>query len=213
MSNDNDWERYAKLNATVGKLVLDGKRTPSEVADVLQEVVNWSSNFSLFADLGIIMVPKDYNHATQLTTFFEKNWASKNNKKFRTSINIMEAQFPTPSRVLKPGERLHVRAFKVNSDTTASSEECLAFLNRQKSVYTGAQGASLVYEQKRNQLQRDRWYLSFDVMDRLWLDADGNHRVPCIDTEWEDGGFGFNASLFKKDFDDNCVLLSFRDVK
>lgn len=40
MSNGNAWERWAKLTAMVGKLVLDGHRSPSYVADILQRIVD-----------------------------------------------------------------------------------------------------------------------------------------------------------------------------
>ena len=40
MSNDNVFERLFKLWAMVAKLVLDGKRDPQRVADILQGIVN-----------------------------------------------------------------------------------------------------------------------------------------------------------------------------
>lgn len=39
MSNDNQIERLWKLQATVNKLVLDGKRDPREVSDILQGIL------------------------------------------------------------------------------------------------------------------------------------------------------------------------------
>ena len=40
----NPWERLAKLWATVGKLLLDGNRTPEEVCEVLQAIVSERRN-------------------------------------------------------------------------------------------------------------------------------------------------------------------------
>ncbi|HSE35365.1 MAG TPA: hypothetical protein VLB83_04555 [Candidatus Paceibacterota bacterium] len=39
MSNDNQIERLWKLQATVNKLILDGKRDPREVSDILQGIL------------------------------------------------------------------------------------------------------------------------------------------------------------------------------
>ena len=210
MSNDNDWERYAKLNATVGKLLLDGKRTPGEVADVLQEVVSWQTKFDLLTDLGIITVPRGYDHATHLATFLKKYF--RNGSNFRSSININEAinngNFQNPSRVMKPGDKFRVRAFKQIVPGTTTSEERMAFLARQKAVHTGAHGASIVFEQKRSQLSRGYVYASLDEKERLWQGL-----MLGIDADWEDGSFGFLWHNFEVVWEEKYAFLCFNEVK
>lgn len=136
-----------------------------------------TAKFGLLADLGIITVPEDYVHDTCLTKFFDKN----RKKFYDVNKNITDANFPHPGRILKPGDRLRVRAFKQIVGGTTTSEERMAFLAEQKTdVYTGAQGASLVFEQKRNELPKGFWYASFDEVKNLWKDADGYRRVPLV---------------------------------
>ncbi len=147
-----------------------------------------SQKFALFADLGTITVPNDYVHSNQLDLF-----AKQNRDKFcGYNDAITDANFPNPSRILKPGDKLRVRAFKQVVSGTTTSEERMAFLATRKAIYVGAQGVSLVWEQKRDQLPKDYWYASLDEKDRLWKDADGDHRVPGVDAHsggafhWED---------------------------
>lgn len=169
--------------------------------------------FSLLVDLGIITVPPDYDHATALAGFLEKN----RNKFYGIDDNISDANFPNPSRVLKPGQKLHVRAFQQIVPGPTTSEERLAFLATQKAVHTGAQGASLVFEQKRDQLPKDRWYVSFDEPSRLWKDAAGHHGVAYVfaysDGVFSDGVFDFSLGFFEHGWYDHHALLCFCDVE
>ena len=78
---------------------------------------------------------------------------------------------------MKPGDRFRVRVFKQTVGGTTTSEERLAFLKSQNAVLTGAQGASLVFEEKRDQLPKGYWHTSLDENGRLWKDAGGRRRV------------------------------------
>ncbi len=169
-----------------------------------------TEKFTLLTDLGIITVPDGYDHATQLASF-----SRKNRKKFyyyNDNNDITDEHFPNPTRILKAGDKFHVRAFKQITSGTTTSEERLAFLATQKAVYTGAQGASLVFEQKREELPKGRSYISFDEKERLWKEAGGYHRVPHI-IAGLGGDFGFNLGYFEDDWGDSCCLLSFRDAE
>ena len=162
--------------------------------------------FALLVDLGIITVPKGYVHDTRLTMFSEKN-----KKKFYSyDDNITDENFSHPTRILKPGDKLHARVFQQVVSGTTTSEERLAFLATQKAIYTGAQGASLVFDQKRNQLPKGKWYSSFDKPDRLWEDADGNHRVPNVNAH-SGGDFDFDLGNFENVWHDNLAFLCFSD--
>ena len=212
MSSGNVYERLFRLQATVSKLVLDGKRDPEKVAAVLQMIVNVAGydtgpaeKFALLVDLDEITVPDDYNHATALAKFIKKN-----RQKFSVNDDITDANFPNPSRVLKPGQKLRVRAFKQVVNGATTSEERMTFLATQKAVHTGAQGASLAFEQKRDQLPKGEWYASFDEPERLWTDADGNCMVPYIRAEL-DGSFRWHLDFFKDFCAINDAFLCFTE--
>lgn len=114
--------------------------------------------FELHLDLGIITVPKGYDNKTQLSSFkrkYDRNLPDWNREE------QPYGKFSKPSRVLIPGERLRVYAWKVIGDKIATPEECMIFLAEKKSLQVGAQGASLVYEQKRRRLIEDFEYVSF----------------------------------------------------
>jgi len=185
------------------ELVTGGKSIPKPAPPV-EEV----DKFALLADLGIITVPADYNHPTRLATFRQQN-----RKKFYSYNDaITDANFPNPSRRLRPGDKLRVSAFKQIVPGTTSSLERMAFLKSQKAVYVGAQGASLVFEQKRDQMLKDKWYTSFDEENRLWRVAVGSPRVPSVFAD-SDGDFYFNLGRFGGPWDDVNAFLCFRDLE
>lgn len=202
MSNDTNevFARILKLLASILKMVVDGKRDAVVVADCLQkivdepkvEVVEPIEKFDLLADLGYITVPDDYDHATCLAVFRENN-----HEKFDGyNDSISDVNFPSPTRILKPGDKIRVRVFRQSVSGTTTSKERMDFLRKQKgNVFVGAQGASHAFEQKRDQLPKGYWYASFDEKDALWEDTDGNHRVPHV-YAYSDGDFEFSLGYF-----------------
>jgi len=164
-----------------------------------------TEKFALLVDLGIITVPDDYDHATQLASFRKKNYR----KFYSYNDAITDRNFSHPSRILKPGDKLLVRAFKQIVPDTTTSEERMAFLETQGAVYTGAQGASLVFDQKRDRLPKGYWYCSFDKKERLFKDADGNLRVPSIGG---DGDFGFHLAYFEGTWCERFIFLCLSDL-
>lgn len=95
-----------------------------------------TEKFDLLVDLGSITVPDDYDHATQLDKFMKKN----RKKFYGINDNITDVNFPNPTRVLKPGDKLRVRAFKQVVGGTTTSEERMVFLATQKAIHTGGTG-------------------------------------------------------------------------
>ena len=83
----------------------------------------------------------------------------------------------------------------------------MAFLEKQKAVYTGAQGASIVFKQKRDELPKGYWYSSFDEKNRLWKD----HRVPYVGAD-TDGDFYLYLGYFEGVWHDDYAFLCFRDI-
>lgn len=178
----------------------------AEIPEALRRGFVIPDKFALLADLGTIVVPEDYDHATCLAKFHEENKA----KFAYYSEALTDANFPKPSRILKPGDRLRVRAWKQVVPGTTTSEERLAFLAKQKSVHTGAQGATLVFRERRDQLPKGFWYASFDEKKALWKDAVGYPRVPEVDAN-SHGGFNFFLGNFELVWDDSNAFLSFCD--
>ena len=166
--------------------------------------------FALLVDLGIITVPDNYVHATHLASFKTKHQGGK--KSFYGYNNdLTDANFSNPTRILKPGDKLAVRAFKQIVPGTTTSEERMTFLATQNAVHTGAQGASLVFEQKRDQLPKGKWYASFDEKDRLWEDSDGHRRVPYV-FAYSDVGFNFALGYFEDVWCDVGAFFCFCDL-
>jgi len=162
--------------------------------------------FGLFVDLGIITVPKNYVHDTQLASFEKEN-----RKKFYYWNDVItDKNFGKATTKLVPGRKFRVKVFKQIVDGTTTSEERLAFLKTQNAILVGAQGASLVFEQKREDLPKGFWYCSFDKKEALWKDADGDHRVPDV-LRYSDGDWGFSLGDFEHVWDDDHCLLCFCD--
>jgi hypothetical protein len=163
-------------------------------------------NFELLVDLGIVVVSKNYEHASQLASFKKVNHGNF----VACHSNITDENFAKPTMQLVPGSRLHVRAFKQIVSGPTTSEERMAFLSTQKAIYVGAQGASLVFEQKRAELPKGYWYVSFDKKEALWIDGIGYYRVPGIRADPDDV-FIFDLLSFQKQSGKCDAILCFSD--
>ena len=211
MSNDNVYERLFKQQAMIGKFVLDGTRDPNKVASILQgiidEVQTPVQKFALLADLDIITVPRDYVHKTRLDSFMKQN----RKKFYDVNNNITDANFSNPSRILKPGDKLWVRAFEQVVSGTTTTKERMDFCRQQPTNHwVGAQGNSLVFDQKRDQLPKGKWYESFDEEDRLWEDTHGYRRVSYLDA-YSDGDFDWYLGHFGPPWNVSLAFFCFCD--
>jgi len=161
--------------------------------------------FALLVDLGIIVVPENYIHGKCLEMFFKNN----HKKLYDYNKEITDANFSHPSRILKPGDKLRVRAFRQIVSGSTTSQERMAFLSKQLgNIYVGAQGAALVFEQKRDQLSKGEWYSSFDEAKNLWEDSDGYHRLVNLNAYF-DGLFEFSIGYLEGSWIDNFAFLGF----
>ena len=160
--------------------------------------------FTLLVDLGVITIPDDYVHGKELGSLNQSDF-------YYFNKDITDKHFSNPSRILKPGDKLWVRAFKQVSSGSTTSVERMQLLAKQNAIHTGAQGASIVYKQKRNELPKGYWYSSLDEKDRLWKDADGFHRVPFVVAD-TGGDFEFDLGYFGNVWDSDDVVLCFCDV-
>lgn len=209
MSSGNDYERMFRLWTSVCKLIVDGKRWPSDVIDVLQKIVDGPPPV-LLVDLGIVEVPDDYNHATALETFRQRHVQNFSHlDQYITDVN-----FRHPTRVLEPGDKFNVRAFKPGVPGFTCSEKRMAFLATQDAIYTGAQGACLVWEQKRDQLLKGHRYFSYDLKERLWKSpTTENHGLPGL-MAIHGYSFDFRLVAFESEYlSDSDAFLCFTEVK
>ena len=201
MSNDNVWEKLLRQQTSINKMLVDGKRDPEEVSNVFQKIID--EKFRLVKDLGMIIVPKEYQHKTRLGHFWMQN-----NKKFcNYNELITDENFGEATRLI-PGQKFGVKIFEQTFSGHTKSEERIEFLrSRKHSVPTGAHGASLVFEQKGEELPKGYWYLSFDEMGKLGKIC-GDYGVPAIRAS-SDGGFGFDLHAFKSDWSCNDRFFEF----
>ena len=167
--------------------------------------------FGLLADLGIITVPADYVHSTQLASFKAKHQGGRKKSFAYFNDEATDGNYMNPSRILMPGDKLWVRAHKQVVSGTTTSDERMAFLATLNSHHVGAQGASLVFDQKREQLPKGYWYASMDVKEYLWKDAVGYHRVPVVSAD-SNGDFHFHLGSFGHPWYGSDAVLSFCDV-
>ncbi len=89
-----------------------------------------------------------------------------------------------------------------------SSHKCMAFLDTQGAQYTGAQGLSLVWEQRREKFLLGMVHASFDRPHRLWKDEKGDYRVPYIRLSFAED-FGFEHRRFTAAWFDDAAFLCF----
>ena len=152
-----------------------------------------------------IVVPEDYDHATRLDMFRDRHSREFDNY----NPAITDANYAAKATIkLAPGRRLKCRVFWINE--AVSSDDCLGFLRNQKAILTGAQGASLAYEQGKDRLPKSRYYVSFDDKDALWKDSDSHHMLPSV-YPYSYGAFDFLLGLFETESVNVCGLLCFCD--
>lgn len=177
------------------------------VKPLLLSLATLDERYDFVADLGIITVPEDYVHLKCLSSFKERNY-----EKFRLyDSKITDDRFSHPGHILVPGEKLWVRVYTQIILDRMTSEDHLEFLSKfQGVVCPGAQGASLVFEQKCEQLPKGKCYCSFDKKENLWKNDDGSHSVPYVGADAI--GYQFSTVPFSNLFHRVYHLLVFTRV-
>lgn len=153
MGNGNKLERLWKLETQIRKLVLEGKRDPAKVADVLQEILEEGQEppdkFEELMDLGIITVPARYNPDRLIDKFLEEH-----REDFRGVGNgASHGNFGEPIRVLKSRDVFRVKVFRQAYSGRSTSRDRVEFLNEKKAVHLGTWGLIIVFEQKSLELR------------------------------------------------------------
>lgn len=153
-----------------------------------------------------LTVPTSYDHATQLTSFSKENY-----KKFSYYNDALtDENFAKITNKLIPGKTYAAKIFQLT--TKMSSEDCVVFLKTQKAILVGAQGISLVWQEKKNEFLVGKWIVSFDEKDTLFVDADDYPRVPGMNRD-SDGGWHFYLGNFEDDWSTAACLLCFCDCE
>lgn len=199
------WLNLSKHQRDV--LMRGGAFQPNEAEVVVKP------KFALLVDLGVITVPNDYVHAFRLEVFREKhqNGAVKSFCYYNNSIT--DKNLSIPSRILHPGDKLRVRAFQQVPLGVTSFEERISFLRQQTgNAFAGAQGASLVFEQRRGQLPKGKQYASLDEEKRLWKDERRAHRISRLDC-LPDGAYGFDLGYVGDIMDVGIAFFSFTEAE
>jgi hypothetical protein len=155
-----------------------------------------------------VTVPEGYDHDTRLTTF---GTPERRKEFYYYHEGLTDANFAEKATSkLIGGRKFAVKIFGIKKDQVVTSEDCLAQIKRVNGILTGAQGASLVYEQKKAELPKGKYYVSFDEKEALPV-LGGYHGVPCVDAN-SDGAFEFNLGYFEHDWLDDRCLLCFCDL-
>ncbi len=196
----------AGFDASLIQEIIDSKRNEKAKAMYAALIGGMSGGDERFELIKVfdVIVPKDYNHTVHLAKFkkrYRKDFCSYNDaitdKNFKKTIRLV------------PGRKFQVKVFQIKK--TVTSGDCLRFLRSQNAVLVGAQGASLAYEQGKNQLSSERWSVSFDEKYALWVDSDGSYRVPAVN-RYPTDNFEFCLGYFEGDWYGSVCLLCFCDL-
>lgn len=159
-------------------------------ADLKASLISHSINERCFvevADLGTIIVSGDYVHGNQLGMLNRSDFDI-----FSKTIN--DSIFSSPSRILKPGDKIWVRIF-MQVGNGANSEKVSAFLKSKDAFHLGAQGISLVWREKRALLPKGHIYFSLDIKEKLPKDSSGEHMIPMLSV-CSEGDYGFDVVYY-----------------
>lgn len=156
-----------------------------------------------------VTVPEGYDHATRLDTFRAAHQSEENKEFYFYNDAITDANYAGKATTkLTAGRQFTVKVFGITERVT--SEDCLAKLRSEKAVLVGAHGASLAYEQKKDELPKGKWSVSFDEKKALWRDSDGDRGVPSV-RAYSGGDFRFDLGRWEGDWGSGNVLLCFCD--
>ncbi len=189
-------KRLEMLYSEIGAAINRGSMMLGQAANHLQSIIDDAERFdmrkfALLIDLGLIKVPKGFKSRSCLKDF-------RNRKINRDRITLIssyldDAYFYRPSKILRPGQIFRVRVFAPVVSEPSSSEERMNFLTNEGAIFTGAQGAALVIEQKYDELPRRKLYASFDRPSRLWRQYPSSDRqVPILTLQTCDSYFSLH---------------------
>lgn len=151
----------------------------------------------------LLVVPKGFNHDNQLTSFAQRF----RSEFFDYNEAITDDNFNKVTTHLSSGQKLRVKIFGIRM--RVSSVQCLDFLRSQKAIFVGTQGLALVYELYKEKFLKNRFTISFDEKEALWVDGEGHHQVSHISAlqVGKVDTFKFCLVDFNLNrYDDSCLL-------
>jgi len=174
-----------------------------------QDVIE--SNFNNITDprfelikVGEIIVPENYNHATQLSTIDPDDFAFFNYKL------LCDKCFKKNTHELQHSKKYVVGIFQTKP--IVSREECVAFLSIQNALLVSAQGESLLWQVNREIFPLDIWTYSFDAVDALPIDLKGGHNLPGLYRS-SNGNHSFDLGRYEREYNvfNNFCFLCFNE--
>lgn len=156
-------------------------------------------------DAGMLIVPANYVGKKQLSTIDFSNFVSCSNK------GIKDKNYKNVSRHMQPHEKFIVKVFRVKKSykREIAQEKCVEFIERQKGVHLGAQGALLIWQQAKSLFPKEAYTYSFDRRENLWkCGAFDEYFTPLMERRtrarkgkdmWNFGAIPFSAKLSSGD--------------
>lgn len=158
MSNGNVLERLYKLQATIGKLVIDGRRNPHTLIRLMQEFVN--NPHPGMCDYGrseSVGVPKDFDISNFFSKFRERY---KNNIKLDPQIT--DRDFGELTEAMKPKDCFIARLLEIQDCKVTTEEVFHTLLNGEGTpVFLGAHGLALWHVSRNTDFGAPRRVYSF----------------------------------------------------
>lgn len=177
-----------------------GSKSGSAVVQKEDEV------FGLVTEIGTLVVPKNYKHETYLTDSCGRIGHG--------SRVFSDDHYPNPTRVMRPGDKFRVSAFKQKTERTCYLEQMEFLRELPGVVFTGAQGAAIVWELLRDRMPKDLWLLSMDEPPRLWTESSCCYIPMVCNATKAHPEYQFNGHFIEGDVlgDDKIGLLAFQQV-
>jgi hypothetical protein len=150
-------------------------KSPKEI--VFSDSVDLNKKFGMPINQFDLIVPASYSHNFQLKLFLAK---------YDTAFIIspyynIDSCFKNASNNLVANQKYSVSFYPILQ--TVTSEECIAFLNSQNSVFVNVQGLTLAWELGSKKFPTDKWILSFDEAKNLLKDPNlkyDYHYIPIM---------------------------------
>jgi hypothetical protein len=189
------------------EIIKAGGKMQEQFKPILQKLAMVDQRFGPAIKEFEFTVPADYKHESQLDTFAKKTKKLKTTYYFNDELT--SSNFAKATNKLEPGKTYKVKIFPILSQV--SSEDCMTFLGKQNAILVGGQGITLLQDHKADEFPVGKYTVSFDQKDALWIDSDGDRRVPHVG-RGSDGDWEFYLGYFEVGWHDAHCLLCFCDL-
>ena len=153
-----------------------------------------------------VTIPDGYDKANPLDTYKVRH----ESEYYYYNPGLTDANFAKATTTLTPGRKFAVKVFAIKKGERVTSEDCLAQYKRVNAVLVGAQGLTVLCEQKKGELPKGKYHVSFDEKEALPVLGE-YRRVPYVGAD-SDGDFGLGLGDFGDDWRGDDCLLCFCDI-